>query len=254
MSAIYNEELTYETGSQTVYSDLSMILVAEAIERITNQSLDDFVKERIFQPLGMVRTGFFRQAESNFVGKALRSECGPTETIEPWRRQLRLERYGPEGSANLFGKNPRYIQGEVHDPTATVLDGVAGHAGLFSTIQDLTRFLTHYMNRESSIVQPEVWDLFTKQQNPKSTRGLGWDTKSPEGSSAGTKFGPNSYGHTGYTGTSIWVDPDARLFAILLTNRVHPTSENAKLLAFRPKFHDQCWELLNHSGKQNELI
>ena len=239
LQEIYDEELTYETGTDTVYSDLSMILAAEAITRITNQTLDEFAKERIFGPLSMDRTGYFRRDQATFLTPVSRTECAPTESIEPWRKELRSKVYG-EDADKVFGPNPRYIQGEVHDPTATVLGGVAGHAGLFSTIADISTFLIHFMNNRSSAVQPGVWNSFTKRQNPKSSRGLGWDTKSPLGSSAGTKFGPKSYGHTGYTGTSIWIDPEEDKFAILLTNRVHPTSGNTKLLEFRPKFHDEC--------------
>ena len=240
MNSFYKEELSYETGTDTIYSDLSMILVSEAIERVTGQRLDGFLKQRVFEPLGMMRSGFFRQAESTFISKVSRIECAPTETVEPWRTKMRLQRYGSDDSKKLFGKDPIYIQGEVHDPTATVLDGVAGHAGLFSTIGDLSNYLIQFMLGTQRIVGQEVWDLFTNRQDVKSTRALGWDTKSPKGSSAGRTFGEKSFGHTGYTGTSIWCDPEGMKFAILLTNRVHPTSENQKIIAVRPQFHSFC--------------
>ena len=238
MDAIYNEKLTYETGSDTIYSDLSMILVAEAITRISGQRMDDFLRHRVFEPLAMYRTGYVRDGVSTAIHEVTRCQCAPTEEIEPWRTELRMNRFGRTGSERFFGENPLYIQGEVHDPTATVLGGVAGHAGLFSTIGDLAQFLTVMMSRTGEIINPVVWDTFVTRQSPKSSRALGWDTKSPSGSSAGEKFGSTSFGHTGYTGTSIWCDPAANKFGILLTNRVHPTSKNTKIIALRPRFYD----------------
>lgn len=237
MKAIYDEKLVYETGTKSIYSDLSMILVAEAIQRISGKPLDEFLIAEVFRPLGMKHTGYFRLDKPVFASQVHRSLCAPTEKTESWRKQLRVQRYGVVGSSELFGSSdPEFIQGEVHDPTATVLDGVAGHAGLFSTIGDLSLFFINYMSPRPKLFDPSLRDLFVKKQGEISTRGLGWDTKSPEGSSAGRYFGPRSYGHTGYTGTSVWCDPEAGLFALLLTNRVHPTSENAKILGFRPQF------------------
>jgi CubicO group peptidase (beta-lactamase class C family) len=238
IDTIYKEGLTYDTGTKTVYSDLSMILVAEAIERITKTKLDTYLKQNVFAPLGMEHTGYFRGANQSFIQPVKRMKCAPTEATEPWRTELRSKRYGRDGSVELFGENPPYIYGEVHDPTATVLDGVAGHAGLFSTIDDLCRFLVAFMTQAQTLVDPDLFTMFTTRQGEKSTRALGWDTKSPEGSSAGSTFGPWSFGHTGYTGTSIWCDPEAQKFSVLLSNRVHPTSKNTKIMAFRPKFNE----------------
>jgi CubicO group peptidase (beta-lactamase class C family) len=234
MDAIYNESLTYATGTETAYSDLSMILVGEAIERLMQTKLDQFLTTNVFEPLGMRDTQYFRLAES----PDRRAKCAPTETIEPWRISLRALRYTQEEQTHLFGKEPNTIQGEVHDPTATVLNGVAGHAGLFSTIGDLCLFAQDFMSERQTLVRSDVKKMFTTKQGDQSTRALGWDTKSPIGSSAGPSFGSKSFGHTGYTGTSIWCDPEDGTFAILLTNRVHPTSNNAKIIAFRPRFND----------------
>ena len=275
MNSIYGEELEVETGADTVYSDLSMILVGESIELISGQGLDEFLWERVFEPLGMRSTGYFgsspgeasrsqplpvrsspfgrfaslpsgRVTRQSFLTDTRggicveRARCAPTEEVEEWRRTLRIRRCGEEGARRLFGENPLYIQGEVHDPTAAVLGGVAGHAGLFSTIGDLVRFMTHFQNSSEQIVRSDVWCEFTKRQNSQSTRALGWDTKSEIGSSAGPSLGSNSFGHTGYTGTSVWCDPGVRKVAILLTNRVCPTSKNTKILGFRPKFNEFC--------------
>lgn len=102
-----------------------------------------------------------------------------------------------------------YTVGEVHDPTAAVMDGIAGHAGLFSTVWDLAKFARIILRGGGELISPETVRRFTSKQSGLSTRGLGWDTKSPEGSSAGVRFGPRSFGHTGYTGTSLWIDLDA---------------------------------------------
>jgi CubicO group peptidase (beta-lactamase class C family) len=234
MQAIYEEGLTYPTGSKTVYSDLNMILLAEVIRRLTSLSLDQFSKKEIFEPLGLKDTGYFIYEQTTL----LREKCAPTERMEDWRVKLRRRRLGDIGSQRIFGINPEYVQGEVHDPTATVLGGVAGHAGLFSTIGNLVEFMRNFTSEKPKLFDVGVRDLFTTRFSEKSTRALGWDTKSETGSSAGQFFGNRSYGHTGYTGTSVWVDPDRGLFAILLTNRVHPTSENTKILSFRPRYHD----------------
>jgi CubicO group peptidase (beta-lactamase class C family) len=129
------------------------------------------------------------------------------------------------------------IRGTVHDENAWRLGGVSGHAGLFSTAPDLARFaqwLSSAWRRDSGQVR-----AFTRRQGipPGSSRALGWDTPS-ENSSAGTKMGPNAFGHTGFTGTSIWFDPDQGLFIILLTNRVNPTRENGRILRVRPRVAD----------------
>lgn len=239
------EGLTYPTGTKMVYSDLNMIALARCLEKITGQPLDDFLHNRVFQPLGMPDTGYLRSAGAHESPGALDpSRCAPTETAEAWRLELRRLRAGflirtageqKRWATARFPDQDQYCQGEVHDPTAMTLGGVAGHAGLFSTAHDLLKFTRALL--DGKIVKRSTVDLFTRKQSALSSRALGWDTKS-EPSSAGTKFGPRSFGHTGYTGTSIWIDPDQDLTAILLTNRVHPTSENAKLIKFRPKFHD----------------
>jgi CubicO group peptidase (beta-lactamase class C family) len=139
----------------------------------------------------------------------------------------------------------KLMQGEVHDETAFILGGTAGHAGLFSTAEDLARFATMIANMGQldgrQFLQPETIRLFTTRVDPtgKHTRALGWDTRNFEGySSAGQYFGPRSFGHTGFTGTSLWIDPDVGLFVILLTNRVYPTRLNQGHVPVRPVLAD----------------
>lgn len=227
------QSLKTAPGEKMVYSDVGMMTLAFAMEYLVDKAFVTLVTDEVFRPLDLRSTGYLPWA------KGERESCTPTSTIEPWQKDMRRKRLGDFGCARVFGDAPAYLQGEVHDPTAFVLGGVAGHAGVFSTLDDLCRFVQALV--EGRIAKPETVDLFTRQQSLKSTRALGWDTKSPNGSSAGTLFGPRSFGHTGYTGTSIWFDPDAQFGAILLTNRVHP-NDHATVAKFRPAFHDAVWK------------
>ncbi len=212
---IYNTKLVYKTGTKTVYSDLGMIVLQKIIEKVTGKSLDEFSEEKIFKPLMMKRT-MFNPPDS------IKNEIAPTEFDDYWRH--------------------KQLQGEVHDETASQLNGVSGNAGLFSTAGDLAEFLKMILQKgvfnNKRIIKSNTVKLFTKKQ-PDSERALGWDIKSPEKSSAGNFFSPQSFGHTGYTGTSFWVDPIKKVFVVFLTNRVYPTRRNRKIIKFRPKLHDE---------------
>ncbi len=218
---IMNLSPEQEPGSKYVYSDLGMITLQKVIEKICRKSLDKFLEENLFLPLGMNSTMYNPSSKQ-------KDSCAPTEFDDFWRM--------------------RQLQGEVHDERAHMLNGVAGHAGLFSTASDLAKFLQmvlqkgNYQGRQ--FIKPETIDLFTRKQSDQSTRGLGWDTKSPEGSSAGKYFSLLSYGHTGYTGTSVWTDPLLKTFVILLTNRVYPTRNNTKISQVRPLIHDAIYQAI----------
>jgi CubicO group peptidase (beta-lactamase class C family) len=204
-------DLVYSPGSRSVYSDLGIILLGEVLEQAAGQPLEAFVRERVLDPLGMRDTTFRPPAE-------LRPRIAPTE-FDAWRGRL--------------------IQGEVHDENAFAMGGVAPHAGLFGTAGDLARFAQMMLNGGRPIISRETVELFTRKAGiPGSDRALGWDTKSAEGSSAGTLFSPTSFGHTGFTGTSLWIDPERQIFLILLTNRVHPTRENNLIREVRPAIAD----------------
>jgi len=214
-------DLDYEPGSQSVYSDYGMILLGEILERVAGQPMDEFLEERVYGPLGMKETGFLPPAD-------LRDRIAPTED-DPWRGYM--------------------IRGEVHDENAHALGGVAPHAGVFGTAPDLARFLQMILNggvfEHQRIISRDIVEEWTKKAGiPDSDRATGWDTKSPEKSSAGTYFSPDSYGHLGYTGTSMWVDPERQLFVILLTNRVHPTRENNLIRQVRPAVADAVVQAL----------
>ncbi len=199
---IQQMDLAYEPDTQSVYSDLGEILLGEVLERVAGEPIDAFARRRILDPLGMKDT-LFRP------GPELLPRIAPTEN-DPWRG--------------------RVLRGEVHDENAFALGGVSAHAGLFGTAPDLARFAQMLLNGgvydHRRIVSRATLDRFTRRADvPGSSRALGWDTPSP-GSSAGSLLSPDSFGQTGFTGTSIWIDPERRLFVILLTNRVHPTREN----------------------------
>jgi len=223
---ILSDTLAYEPGSRSRYSDFGPITLAWMTEEITGEPFDRFVTRRVFEPLAMVKTGYHSSRTRN------RGDAVPTETDDYFRN--------------------RTLQGEVHDETAWLLGGTAGHAGLFSTLRDLTRF-AGMLSREGRIgetpfLKPETIRRFTKRVDPEGrhTRALGWDTKSMTGySSAGGRFGPRSFGHTGFTGTSFWYDPDAHLYVILLTNRVHPTRDNRKHIPIRPAVANAAFEALD---------
>ncbi len=215
LSTIYEMPLDYLPRSKMVYSDLGILLLGEILERVTGKDLEDLAKEEILGPLGMDDATYRPPA-------SLRPRIAPTE-IDPWRGRL--------------------VHGEVHDENAFGLGGVAPHAGLFSTGRCLGAFAQMMLNGGAyggrRLLKPETIALFTRRANlvSGSSRALGWDTPS-EPSSAGALFSASSYGHTGFTGTSLWIDPERELFAILLTNRVHPTRENPKIAELRPAFHD----------------
>ena len=181
-------------GQCFLYSDLGADVMGWVVEAITGQGLDAFLHERVFQPLGMNDTGF-RPADS------LQYRIAPTEVTPPRGYPLR---------------------GEVHDDNAYALGGVAGHAGLFSSANDLSVFAQMLLNKGEingiRLISDSTISLFTRRT--AGTRALGWDTADGQGSS-GTFMGERAFGHTGYTGTSMWIDPDREMFVILLTNRVH---------------------------------
>ena len=207
--------LEFEPGSKTVYSDLGIILLGDIIEKLTGKPLDTLAQERIFGPLWMKCTLYNPSVE-------FREEIAPTEQ-DPWRGRL--------------------VHGEVHDENAFAMGGVAGHAGLFGNTGDLSVFCQMLLNGgiydHRRIVKRSTLEAFVTRQNipPGSSRALGWDTPT-EGSSAGSLLSGQSFGHTGFTGTSIWIDPSRQLFIILLTNRVYPSRENNGIQEVRREVAD----------------
>lgn len=228
LNDIMNLPLNTPPGEKFVYSDLGMITLQKVIEKITGQTIDEFLEQNLFSQLEMNKTMYS-------PSKELITECVPTELDNFYRMRL--------------------LQGEVHDERAYLLDGVAGHAGLFSTAEDLSVFVRMLLNggiyNGHEFIDSAIIENWTTKQSEQSDRGLGWDTKTVDGySSAGNFFSKNSFGHTGYTGTSVWVDKENKLFLILLSNRVHPTRQNRKISKFRPVIHDAVYNSLFQLNKE----
>jgi CubicO group peptidase (beta-lactamase class C family) len=207
-------------GTQYVYSDLSAIVLMQVVERITRQSFDTVLEQDVFGPLDMTATRFVPP-------KAWRHHIAPTEVDTFFRHRLLI--------------------GEVHDESAARLGGVSGNAGLFSNAADLAQFASWLLDARAGRLTPgrrpgvnaQTIQPFTTRQDipPGSSRALGWDTPSGH-SSGGSAPPPDAFGHTGYTGTSIWLYPSQEMFVILLTNRVNPTRTNIKILQVRPRVAD----------------
>ena len=202
MNAIKNEPLVYEPGTKYEYSDLGFIMLGEIVETVSGKPLDQFVKEKIYKPLGMQATMFNPKAYSQYFAERI----PPTEIDTNYRMKT--------------------MQAEVHDERAWYLNGVAGHAGLFSSAGDLAVYTQMLLSKGSyagrQYLDPEIVDAFTKRQSPQVNRGYGFDRKSADFSTAGSLTSNKTFGHTGFTGTSYWIDPERNMAIIILTNRVHP--------------------------------
>lgn len=205
-----NEVPTSAPGERFVYSDINFFVLGDIVARLTGQSLDAYTKRAIFAPLGMVDSGFL-------PAPSLLSRIAPTErcaTLDAWPCKR------PDAMP---------LRGLVHDPTARRMGGVAGHAGLFSTARDMARFARMLINDgrlgQTRVLAPATVARMTSPATPPgmvSVRGLGWDIDTSYSVNRGDLFPIGSYGHTGFTGTSLWVDPTSRAFAIFLSSRLHP--------------------------------
>ena len=222
--------LDYAPGDSTVYSDIGMMTVAWAIEEITGEPLDRFLGERVWGPLGMQDTGFRPDS-------ALHGRVAPTEIDADYRGV--------------------HVRGVVHDENAWAVGGVAGHAGLFSSARDIAVFAAMMLAGGRAgpcdgtpaipcsafrpgtvrVVEPSTVDGFTARHDASASRATGWDTPSGN-SSAGRFFTGRAFGHTGFTGPSVWIDPELDLAVVLLLNRVNPTRENTRHVPLRRDIHD----------------
>jgi len=205
-------------GSRAEYSDIGFILLGQALEKLSSEPLDQFCRREIFAKLNLAQTCFNPPAE-------LKPTIPPTEDDHTFRHRL--------------------IQGEVNDENAFVMGGVAGHAGCFSTALDVSVFAHCMLLGGSPLVKKETLEIFTRRQDspPGTSRALGWDTPS-QPSQSGKYFSSRSYGHLGYTGTSLWIDPDRQLSVTLLTNRTWPDRGSQSIKQIRPDFHNAVIESL----------
>ncbi len=215
LRAILHLPIEAEPGTRAEYSDPGFILLGKALEELIGEPLAAWVGREIHHPLGMSATRHCPPPE-------LRGFIPPTEEDELFRQ--------------------RRIQGEVQDEHAFLLKGAGGHAGLFSNVPDLLRFAREILAPE--LFTAETIETFAQRQGPPgSSRALGWDTPS-EDSSAGDYFSPNSVGHLGYSGCSLWIDRDAQVAAVLLTNRTWPHRESQQIRTIRPAFHNALRKVL----------
>lgn len=225
LAALRDVPLRFPPGTGIEYSSAGFMLLGLVAERASGRALDRLVAQRVCEPLGMAGTGFG-------VPEGLRAQAAATEQCA-WRR--------------------RVVQGTVHDENAEVLGGVAGHAGMFTTRPDLQTLATHLCrigHGERGVVAPATLAAMIAPATDglPLRRGLGWHGRDAANCPAGDLVGPRSYGHTGFTGTSIWLDPDHGSYAILLTNRVHPTRADRGFAAIRARFHTVAAALTSGAG------
>jgi CubicO group peptidase (beta-lactamase class C family) len=219
LRACYAMPLARPPMTVAEYSDIGFILLGEVLERIAGEPLNTFCEREIFSRLGMTHTQFLPALE-------IRTDIPPTELDMAFHRGI--------------------VQGEVQDENCWVMGGVAGHAGLFSTVPDLLRFAQPVLSTAQSLFQPDTIELFTTREAnpPRTSRALGWETPSPAGSASGRFFSTHSAGHLGYSGTSLWIDFERRVAVVLLTNRCWPSRENNAIRSVRPLFHDAVMSAL----------
>jgi uncharacterized protein YbbC (DUF1343 family)/CubicO group peptidase (beta-lactamase class C family) len=239
LEEIYKLQPIYEPGTRFVYSDVGFIVAAEIVRRVSGKRIDEFARENIFAPLGMTNTAYLPMAREPWaVGRGPYEET-PTSRDHSMANQSRA-------SGNALSQSPapilqriaptemregRWMRGEVHDPRSYEMGGVAGHAGLFSTADDLAIFCQMLLNKGEyngvRLLAPYTIERMTSAQAlPTSQmRGIGWDVNTSFSSNRGDLFPVGTFGHTGFTGTSLWLDPASQTFVILLTNRVHPNGK-----------------------------
>jgi uncharacterized protein YbbC (DUF1343 family) len=213
-------------GSKFSYSDVNFIVLGALVERVSGERLDEYCERHIFAPLKMMHTRFVPPA-------AWRAKIAPTQ----------------------YDENEHMLRAVVHDPTARRMGGVAGQAGLFSTADDLARFAQALLNGGGGILSPLSVEKMTSPEQPPSApvlRGFGWDIDSPFSSNRGDLLPVGSYGHTGFTGTSMWIDPTTQTYIILLTNAVHPRGGNA--IALRSKVATAVAAALPLTASEKEAL
>jgi CubicO group peptidase (beta-lactamase class C family) len=215
-------------GERVEYSDVSFLLLGFVLEEVTGMSLDVAVRRFLWEPMGLFKSGagpYYRRTTT--APAQIHEDVAATE-LSPWHKTI--------------------LQGQVHDENCWAMGGYAGHAGVFARAEDLLHFSKALLNGFlGQRTLQEMWSRVSRPIGCERTRG--WDTVSAQGSSAGRHFSTNSVGHLGFTGTSLWIDPRARIAVTLLSNRVHPTRENIKIRAFRPLLHDAVREDITDLGR-----
>lgn len=221
LAAVFRTPLAADPMTRALYSDIGFILLGVALERLAGEPLDVFCAREIFAPLAMQQTRF-----------------NPPPVVHDLIPPTLDDRYFRH----------RVIQGEVNDENAYVMGGIAGHAGLFAPAEDVSKFARCLLHGGVPLFRPKTVRLFTtRQTEPQCTsRALGWDTPSPP-SQSGRYFSPASYGHLGFTGTSVWIDPERDIAITLLSNRTWPDASDQGIKEVRPALHDAMMEALLHA-------
>ncbi|MDY6971008.1 MAG: serine hydrolase domain-containing protein [Thermodesulfobacteriota bacterium] len=228
---IVEAPLAYSPGRGCVYSDLGFMVLEQAIEERAGAVMAQFLESNFYGPLSLENT--FLSSESSAM-RFKKERFAATEACQ-WRNEV--------------------LQGRVHDENAFALGGYSGHAGLFGTAEEVYRIVNllrqHYMRKRDDFLRPEtVREFFSRQYHVDTcTRALGWDTPSAKNSSSGRYFLPESVGHLGFTGTSVWMELKRDVVVVFLTNRVHPTRTNEKIRTFRPILHDAVMEELKMGSR-----
>jgi CubicO group peptidase (beta-lactamase class C family) len=225
LDRILRSSLVHAPGSAAVYGDLDFIVLGAVVESVASQPLDRFCAERIFRPLGLEHTGFVPIGDGAGISEPARRRFAATENC-PWRGRI--------------------VWGEVHDPNASVMGGVAGHAGLFAPADDVMRFAAKLLDvwhgRSDALPRELLRHFFERQRLPAgSDWALGWDTPTRGQSSSGNHFSEHSVGHLGFTGTSLWIDLAQEAIVVMLTNRVHLVAKRSRF-ELRPRVHDLVME------------
>lgn len=228
LAKIYSDTLVKPIGEKTIYSDLNFVLLGKVVEKISGSSLSDHFTETFAKPMGLKNLMFLPPDSLSY-------RIAPTETDTLWK----FSRPRPK----------------VHDPTAAILGGISGNAGLFGNASDILKLLSPILkNGTSDSIQfftPATIEIFTTKDPRHNGRALGWDMRGEsEKPSTGKYFSMKTFGHTGFTGTSVWIDPTRNLCVIFLTNRVYPTSQNRQILSVRRALHDAIIEDLERGTKR----
>jgi CubicO group peptidase (beta-lactamase class C family) len=226
-AVLSNPRFVYPPGKQFLYSDLGFILLGEAIERLSEMPLPDYLERAVFRPLGI--QVLFNPLAHNIP----RASIAPTEFCV-WRG--------------------RRIWGEVHDENAACLGGVAGHAGLFATARDVATFGQSFLDKDSPILRSELVEEMIRQQVhwQNVRRGLGWQLTGADGVPVGKSWSSKGFGHTGFTGTSLWIDPDRALSVVLLTNRVYYGRDGDAIARFRIQLHEAVASIADNYSENGQ--
>ena len=227
LDRVLRSGLVHDPGEAAVYGDLDFIVLAALVEEVARQPFDEFCESRIFTRLGLADTRFFPIPVdgSQAAPEAVRRRVAATENCA-WRERI--------------------LWGEVHDPNASAMGGVAGHAGLFSTADDVMKFalcvVDAWHGRSEALPPERVREFATRQRLPESSDwALGWDTPTQGASSSGKHFSSHSIGHLGFTGTSVWIDLEREAIVVMLTNRIHQVAKRSRF-ELRPTVHDAILE------------